>query len=236
MKLIAVGLFSFSIVFAQSTAPRSPAARDCSINSEGSNNTNTVTCYAVDKKLADQIQRLVQAARRDNQTLKEISETLDTLLASLGSGGSLVQQAPNGINIGPGAVVPNPTVNNTVNNYGPRPPQIDWQSKPLDGNPKSESDDRNPGASVQVTVKGRISSAHVCASDATAPVRQPRLWSPAHHLLAPTRRIVPMSLQLDLEVYLRSKIEAGTTVTIIVRSKDSSGIKILEVAPYVPPQ
>lgn len=53
------------------------------MNFVGNNNTGTVTCYNVDKKLADQIGQLVSASKRDGKTLKAISDKIDALFKEL---------------------------------------------------------------------------------------------------------------------------------------------------------
>jgi hypothetical protein len=116
---------SFFIAAALAAAQTRPTtaqqATNCAQNFAGSNNTGTVTCYNVDKKLADQINQLVGASKRDGKTLKDISDKIEALLKELQNPPpTITMQAPNGINIGPGAIVPNPQ----VNNFGPPPPHL----------------------------------------------------------------------------------------------------------------
>lgn len=55
----------------------------CNASNSGSNSTVTVTCYNVDKKLADQIGLLVDGSNRDGKTLKDISDKLGVILSGL---------------------------------------------------------------------------------------------------------------------------------------------------------
>ena len=132
---------AFSAAFGLSQTP--PNIKQESKNTVCSNivslaGTVTVTCSDLDKKLADQISQLVATSKRDGKTLKDISDRLDSLLRELQnqtSTTSITQQAPNGINIGPGAIVPNPQ----VNNFGPPVPHLRFTEEvtvpfPTDGN------------------------------------------------------------------------------------------------------
>jgi hypothetical protein len=116
MKLAALAVVMGMVAFPQSKGTISQQAKDCAQNFIGNNNTGTITCYNVDKNLAEQISQLIVASKRDGKTLRDISDKMETLLRDLHNQNNITtinQQAPNGINIGPGAVAQNPTVNNT---------------------------------------------------------------------------------------------------------------------------
>ena len=125
MKVWLLGIAVAVIAFSQTKGTTEQQAKDCAQNFIGNNNTGTVTCYNVDKKLADQIGQLVAASKRDGKTLKDISDKLDVLLQAQPSVTTTIQQAPNGINIGPGAIAPNPQ----VNNFGPPEPKLTWSQE-----------------------------------------------------------------------------------------------------------
>src|ERR1700686_5007839 len=115
MKLAALAVGMGMVAFPQSKGTTSQQAKDCAQNFIGNNNTGTITCYNVDKKLAEQIGQLVVASKRDGKTLRDISDKMDMLLRELQNQNNITaitQQAPNGINIGPGAFAPNPQVFN----------------------------------------------------------------------------------------------------------------------------
>src|ERR1700722_4686740 len=83
MKIFILGVAIAALALPQTSGITTQQARDCAQNFVGNNNTGTVTCYNVDKKLADQIGQLVSASKRDGRTLKEISDKIDTLLKEL---------------------------------------------------------------------------------------------------------------------------------------------------------
>ncbi|MFZ1087204.1 MAG: hypothetical protein WAN35_19750 [Terracidiphilus sp.] len=70
--------------FGQSTSSGQAETKGlCSPALTGSGNIVTLTCYNVDRKLADQIGKLVASSKQDNKTLQEISEKLDAILAEI---------------------------------------------------------------------------------------------------------------------------------------------------------
>jgi hypothetical protein len=78
MKLLIVLLAGCAIGQAQQSGPS--ATGKCNAVNTGANGTVTVTCYGVDKKLADQIGQLVVASKHDDRTLKDISGKIDAVL------------------------------------------------------------------------------------------------------------------------------------------------------------
>src|ERR1700730_616610 len=121
MKLSVLGIAASVLAFPQANTPTTQQATNCAQNFAGNNNTGTITCYGVDKKLADQMAQLVSASKRDDKTIKDISEKIDVFLQAQPST-TITQQAPGGIN----SVVTGgtPTVNNTVVNQRPVPRHI----------------------------------------------------------------------------------------------------------------
>ena len=83
MKFAALALLMATSAFPQSAGATSQQAKDCAQNFIGNNNTGTVTCTGVDKKLTDLIGQLVSASKRDGKTLKNISDKLEALLKEL---------------------------------------------------------------------------------------------------------------------------------------------------------
>jgi hypothetical protein len=132
MKLFIVGFAVSVLAFSQTKEPTTQQAKDCAQNFVGNNNTGTITCYNVDKKLVEQIGQLVAASKRDGKTLKDISDKIDTLLKELTQPSIIIQSAPEGIN----SVVTggNPTINNTVVNphVNPRHIPLEKQSQCAD--------------------------------------------------------------------------------------------------------
>ena len=129
MKIILLVVAS-ALVSAQPKPNPSQQATNCAQNFAGSNNSGTVTCYGVDRRLAGQIGQLVSASKRDGKTLKDIADRLEQLLKELAVQPSIIlQSAPGGIN----SVITggNPTVNNTVVNprQSPRHISIDKQAQ-----------------------------------------------------------------------------------------------------------
>jgi hypothetical protein len=98
---------SCAVGSAQSTGPESVQGA-CNAVNTGNGGVVTLTCTNVDKKLADEIRQLVNASRRDEKVLREISERLGELVQRLStasgsinqsnSGGISVQQATTGSN------------------------------------------------------------------------------------------------------------------------------------------
>ena len=98
-------------------APPAQQAANCSQNITGNNNTGTLTCYGVDKKLADQIGQLVTASKRDAKTLRDISEQMDELLKKFQppATGSVIQSNSGGVNVLQGTTGANsPIINSPV--------------------------------------------------------------------------------------------------------------------------
>lgn len=112
MKSIILFLGATVFLLAQDKGGTVQQATNCSQNfgPQSRNNTGSITCYSIDKKLADQISQIVATSKRGAQALKDISDGVETLLERLNQ--PVIQQAPNGINIGPGAFAPNAQVNN----------------------------------------------------------------------------------------------------------------------------
>jgi len=85
MKLVILVVMLTVLAFGQSSGTASQQAKDCSQNFIGNNNTGTITCYNVDKKLAEQVAQLVSASKRDGKTLKDISDKVQLLLTEIQS-------------------------------------------------------------------------------------------------------------------------------------------------------
>jgi hypothetical protein len=59
-------------------------AGDCSVNITGNNNTTaSLVCNGVDRKLAEQVQAILNSTRRSESATKEISEKLDQILKQI---------------------------------------------------------------------------------------------------------------------------------------------------------
>jgi hypothetical protein len=70
--------------YSQSASPGHIETKgQCSPVLTGDGNTVTLTCYNVDRKLADQIGQLVADSKRDDRSLKEISKKLDALFTEV---------------------------------------------------------------------------------------------------------------------------------------------------------
>src|SRR5258708_10756790 len=68
LGLLLMSMASCVCAFAQATGPAT-AQGTCNAPNTGNNSTVTITCYGVDKKLAEQIGQLVAASKRDAKTL-----------------------------------------------------------------------------------------------------------------------------------------------------------------------
>jgi hypothetical protein len=117
MKLISLLMVGALLLFGQDKGNATQQATNCSQNfGPGSrNNTGRITCYGVDKKLAAEISEIIATSKRDGKTLKDLSDKIEIVLREFQNSQSnttVIQQAPNGINIGPGANALNAQVNN----------------------------------------------------------------------------------------------------------------------------
>jgi hypothetical protein len=168
----------------------------------------------------------------ERQAKKEQAKTVEPPPAST----PVIVSAPNGIAVGGGTVT-----NPIVNNFGPRPPQLEWKVSPrIDPLPpdseqvKEYPSNVNPGVNVTITVAGRfiapmfaVRCDHACFTTGIgiAGASSPRTYTT-------NRPDVAMAGFGGIP----GQIEAGSVVKVTVRSGDSSDVKVLEVFPYVPPQ
>jgi hypothetical protein len=89
---------SGAVGWAQSTGPTSTQGK-CNASNSGDNSTVTVTCFNVDKKLADQIGLLVANSSRDETTLKNISDGITAILRGIEPADPVVHIEPERGNI-----------------------------------------------------------------------------------------------------------------------------------------
>jgi hypothetical protein len=116
---------------AQTKPPVSQQASNCAQNfgSGSKDNTGTITCYSVDKKLADQISQLVAASVRDAKALNKITDKLDVLLREVQGqvSGSLNQSNFGGTNVQQGTTGNNSPIINSPITVGDVPKAIQPQ-------------------------------------------------------------------------------------------------------------
>jgi len=129
MKLFLAAAALASVAFSQTAATTVQNAKDCAQNFVGNNNTGTITCYNVDKKLADQIGQLVAASKRDAKTLKDISDKLETLRSGIDQSNSITQSNSGGINIQQGTTGSNSPIINSPITVGDAPKTIQSQDR-----------------------------------------------------------------------------------------------------------
>lgn len=231
MRLLVLLAFLFCVsAFSQSPGTASQQAKDCAQNFIGNNNSGTVTCTGVDKKLANQIGELVGASKRDSNALKSIMEKLDALLKELRNppANITIQQAPNGINIGPGAIVPNPQ----VNNFGPPPPKLTWTQE-------QASDDQGKPVikvilfldrSMEIGAFG-ANCERACKTVDFYPLLPTRLGGPDRTLLIATDpRFV------GIVIGWPRPLGAGVRIQWRIRAEDGEALQILAVGKLSPEQ
>lgn len=214
---------------AQTTGAAS-AQGTCNAVNTGNSSTVTVTCTSVDKKLADQIGQLVAASNRDGKTLKEISNKVEVLLKELQGQSTigLVQQAPNGINIGPGAIVPNPQVINT----GPPPAHLRFTEDQI-----TEPDgDGNRTLAVHIFTDRSIPGAalgFLLSGDGTIDNRVVLRGAGVTQFDSGGQLMlngVPVPHSNFLRVNLRSAFASDQELIVPIKSKDSA-LHVLNVVP-----
>jgi len=79
-SLILLSLITASCWGQTTTTGQAETNGFCSPAITGSDNTVTITCSKIDKKLAEQIGQLVAESKRDGKALRDISDKLDILL------------------------------------------------------------------------------------------------------------------------------------------------------------
>jgi hypothetical protein len=131
MKRFALFIACFSGTgYSQSTGAAT-AQGNCNTPNTGNNSTVTVTCYNVDKKLADQISQLVAASKRDSKTLKEITDKIVEILMLVqnpaATSGSISQSNSGGINVQQGTTGNNSPIINSPVTVGNLPKAIQPQ-------------------------------------------------------------------------------------------------------------
>jgi K+/H+ antiporter YhaU regulatory subunit KhtT len=91
MKALILSSLMFSILACDLASARPQEKRavvqqagDCSVNITGNNNsTASLVCNGVDRKLAEQVQAILNRTRRSESATKEISEKLDQILKQI---------------------------------------------------------------------------------------------------------------------------------------------------------
>jgi hypothetical protein len=91
MKALILSSLMFSILACDLASARAQEKRavvqqagDCSVNITGNNNsTASLVCNGVDRKLAEQVQAILNGTRRSESATKEISEKLDQILKQI---------------------------------------------------------------------------------------------------------------------------------------------------------
>lgn len=71
------------LVFSQTKPQVVQQAGDCSVNIAGNNTTASLTCNAIDPKLAEQIRAIVNGTHRNENALKGMSEKLDRIIKQM---------------------------------------------------------------------------------------------------------------------------------------------------------
>lgn len=127
MTTLSLLLFWVRLGWSQSTGIASTQG-SCNAVNTGNNGNVTVTCSNVDKKLAEQISQLVVASKRDEKTLKEISDRVGELLQRLATAsGSISQSKSGGINVEQGTTGSNSPIINSPITIGDLPKTIQAQ-------------------------------------------------------------------------------------------------------------
>ncbi len=127
MKLLIATLMLCPYAAAQDTGSATVQGT-CNATNTGNSSTVTVTCYNVDKRLADRISQLVAASKRDGKTLKDISDKLDQLLKQATGeppSGSINQNNSGGINVQQGTTGRNSPIINSPITIGDLPKTIE---------------------------------------------------------------------------------------------------------------
>lgn len=117
MRLLAIGLLTTVMALCQPPGNVSQQGRDCVQNFVGNNNTGSITCSGVDQKLAEQINQLIGASKRNTKTLKDISDSIEKLLRQVQAEmtGSITQSNSGGINVQQGTTGNNsPIINSPI--------------------------------------------------------------------------------------------------------------------------
>jgi len=230
MKYIALLLGATLWLLAQDKDGTTQRATNCAQNfGPGSrNNTGTITCYGVDKNLAAQISELVILSKRDSKTLKDISDKIETLLRefkNLPPTTTVIQQAPNGINIGPGAIVPNPQ----VNNFGPPPAKITWTEEVTTPLPESGAGEKvmkvhiMTDRSIPGAVIGVIFSGPITMTEEYWKAHNPTLTPSGAYEIDISSPLsangAPVPNSMALKVTLPSAFSLGQDLAVVVTSK-----------------
>ncbi len=133
MKVCIITIALAVIASAQTKGTTEQQAKDCAQNFIGNNNTGTVTCTGVDKKLADLIGQLVAASKRDGKTLKDLSIKIEELLKLVQNqaptSGSLSQANSGGLNVQQGTTGNNSPIINSPITVGDLPKSIQPSDK-----------------------------------------------------------------------------------------------------------
>ncbi len=80
MKTLLLLALGTSLAFAQAKPSVSQEGGDCTVNTNGDNNTVRLVCNNLDPKLADQISAILKTTRSNEKATKEVSEKLDQIL------------------------------------------------------------------------------------------------------------------------------------------------------------
>jgi hypothetical protein len=229
MRLLTVFIACFGPTgFAQPNAPV-VVQGTCNATNTAKGGTVTVTCFNVDKKLADQIIQLVEMSKRDEKMLKEISGKLDTVKKELEKPTtnltSVNQQAPYGINIGPGATAPNAQ----VNNFGPPPANITFTEDvtaplPTSGDGEKvmtvhlKTDRSIPGAIIGLILSGPVTMTQEYWS-AHSPTITPSGAYEVDIVASLNSSGTPIPNSMALKVILPSAFSPGQDLAVTVASK-----------------
>jgi len=121
MKLFLTALVAISIAssfaFSQTTGgPKGVVQQggDCSLNVNGNNNTSSLTCASLDRKVAAQIRDIVNGIKGNAGALRVLSDKLDIIKREMSAAGPIINQSSEGANSPNTAIVGNGN-NVTVN-------------------------------------------------------------------------------------------------------------------------
>jgi hypothetical protein len=230
-----------SSAFCQSPASTGAATTHgaCSPANSGDRNVFNITC-GIGREQGDKLLEILNRITANQLDPTAVMGKLDELkkdMDDLKNRPTQTNTCPHGICVS-GGVVDHPTVNNTVNSFQPIPPRLTWKADAVDGDtnngPLQGPDSSHPGMKVAITVAGRfqfpmfaVQCNRPCAATeiVAAGVSSPKLYE-TNSPNVPVAGFAGMPAQ----------VEAGTTVWVTVRSKDEQPIRVLDVAPYVPPQ
>jgi hypothetical protein len=238
MRIVIVLWILTGVVWAQPPVSTGPASTTgtCSPANTGDHNVFNITC-GIGKDQGDRMLGILNRILADQLDptavmgkLDELKREMDALKNRLAPTNNV---CPNGICIS-GGVVDHPTINTTVNSFQPLPPKLTWKAEATGADNSNGPDSGHPGMKVSITVAGRfqfpmfaIACDRPCASTeiVVEGASSPRLYT--------TNRA-----EIAVAGFggIPAQVEAGTTVWVTVRSKDEQSIRVLDVAPYVPPQ